>query len=427
VPEFRTTPGFRDLLPPASTRQRAFVDVFAGLVERAGYDLVVPPMLEDIGVFERLGKATDVVTKEMYDFVDKGDRHVVMRPEQTASLCRAFVEHRPPTPWKVWYAGPNFRYDRPQRGRYRQFDQVDVEVLGTDDPEADVEVISLGWRLYEHLGLRQVTLAVNSLGAGDDKARHLEALTSFLSQHAGDLSTLSRDTLARNPLRVLDSKRPDDAEIVAAAPTIDQFWSDESARHFDAVLAGLRAIRIPFVVQPRLVRGLDYYVRTAFEYVGGTLESAQNALGGGGRYDGLVEALGGPPTPGVGFALGVDRTLLACDDEGVFPPPSRSVDVFVVDTTGGRHATVLADRLRASGWHVERSFDSRSMKSQMKSADRSGAEVAVIIGADEAASGTAVARPLRTDADQSTVELDALEQHLDSILTTVAPVRDASR
>lgn len=427
MPEFRTTPGFRDLLPPASTRQRAFVDVFAGLVERAGYDLVVPPMLEDIGVFERLGKATDVVTKEMYDFVDKGDRHVVMRPEQTASLCRAFVEHRPPTPWKVWYAGPNFRYDRPQRGRYRQFDQVDVEVLGTDDPEADVEVISLGWRLYEHLGLRQVTLAVNSLGAGDDKARHLEALTSFLSQHAGDLSTLSRDTLARNPLRVLDSKRPDDAEIVAAAPTIDQFWSDESARHFDAVLAGLRAIRIPFVVQPRLVRGLDYYVRTAFEYVGGTLESAQNALGGGGRYDGLVEALGGPPTPGVGFALGVDRTLLACDDEGVFPPPSRSVDVFVVDTTGGRHATVLADRLRASGWHVERSFDSRSMKSQMKSADRSGAEVAVIIGADEAASGTAVARPLRTDADQSTVELDALEQHLDSILTTVAPVRDASR
>ena len=427
MPEFRTTPGFRDLLPPASTRQRAFVDVFAGLVERAGYDLVVPPMLEDIGVFERLGKATDVVTKEMYDFVDKGDRHVVMRPEQTASLCRAFVEHRPPTPWKVWYAGPNFRYDRPQRGRYRQFDQVDVEVLGTDDPEADVEVISLGWRLYEHLGLRQVTLAVNSLGAGDDKARHLEALTSFLSQHAGDLSTLSRDTLARNPLRVLDSKRPDDAEIVAAAPTIDQFWSDESARHFDAVLAGLRAIRIPFVVQPRLVRGLDYYVRTAFEYVGGTLESAQNALGGGGRYDGLVEALGGPPTPGVGFALGVDRTLLACDDEGVFPPPSRSVDVFVVDTTGGRHATVLADRLRANGWHVERSFDSRSMKSQMKSADRSGAEVAVIIGADEAASGTAVARPLRTDADQSTVELDVLEQHLDSILTTVAPVRDASR
>lgn len=427
MPEFRTTPGFRDLLPPASTRQRAFVDVFAGLVERAGYDLVVPPMLEDIGVFERLGKATDVVTKEMYDFVDKGDRHVVMRPEQTASLCRAFVQHRPPTPWKVWYAGPNFRYDRPQRGRYRQFDQVDVEVLGTDDPEADVEVISLGWRLYEHLGLRQVTLAVNSLGAGDDKARHLEALTSFLSQHAGDLSTLSRDTLARNPLRVLDSKRPDDAEIVAAAPTIDQFWSDESARHFDAVLAGLRAIRIPFVVQPRLVRGLDYYVRTAFEYVGGTLESAQNALGGGGRYDGLVEALGGPPTPGVGFALGVDRTLLACDDEGVFPPPSRSVDVFVVDTTGGRHATVLADRLRASGWHVERSFDSRSMKSQMKSADRSGAEVAVIIGADEAASGTAVARPLRTDADQSTVELDVLEQHLDSILTTVAPVRDASR
>ena len=420
MPEFSTSPGFRDVLPPASTRQRALVDVFAGIVEGAGYDLVVPPMLEDIGVFQRLGEATDVVTKEMYEFVDKGDRHVVMRPELTASLCRVFVEHRPPTPWKAWYAGPNFRYERPQRGRFRQFDQVDVELLGTDDPEADAEVITLGWRFYERLGLRQVTLAVNSLGAGDDRSRHLAALTAYLHQHAGELSAQSRTTLERNPLRVLDSKRPQDGEILAGAPTVDQFWSEESAAHFDAVLGALCAVGIPFEVQPRLVRGLDYYGRTAFEYLGGTLDSAQNALGGGGRYDGLVEALGGPPTPGVGFALGVDRSLLACDDEGVFPPPAPAVDVFVVDTTGGRHATVLADRLRRRGWHVQRAFDARSMRSQMKAADRSGAHLAVIVGDDEAARGAAIVRPLRTGGDQHIVAQDELETDLEHLLGTAA-------
>lgn len=426
MPEFRTSPGFRDLLAPQSTRQRRLVDVFAKVVEGAGYELVVPPMLEDVGVFKRLGEATEVVTKEMYDFVDKGERHVVMRPEMTAGVCRAFVEHRPPTPWKTWCAGPNFRYERPQRGRYRQFEQVDLELLGTDDAAADVEVIALGWRFCEQLGLRQVTLAVNSLGAGADRASHLQALTSFLRRHEGDLSVQSRETLDRNPLRVLDSKRPEDSEIVAAAPTIDQFWSDESAAHFDSVTSGLRSLAIPFEVQPRLVRGLDYYVRTAFEYVGGTLESVQNALGGGGRYDGLVEALGGPATAGVGFALGVDRILLACDDEGVFPAPARRTDVFVVDTTGGRHANVLADRLRANGWSVERAFDSKSMRSQMRSADRSSAEVAVIVGDDEAAAGAAVVRPLRGHGGQQTVAMADLETHIEQALTARQPAGEGA-
>lgn len=392
--------------------------MFAGVVEAAGYGLVVPPMLEDVGVFKRLGESTEVVTKEMYEFVDKGDRHVVMRPELTASLCRAFVEHRPPTPWKVWHAGPNFRYERPQRGRYRQFDQVDVEVLGTDDAAADVEVITLGWRFFEQLGLRQVTLAVNSLGAGEDRRRHLEALEEYLRDRSGDLSEQGRETLERNPLRVLDSKRKDDADVVAGAPTIDKYWSDESAAHFDAVQCGLHSVGIPFEVQPRLVRGLDYYVRTAFEYIGATLDSAQNALGGGGRYDGLVEALGGPPTAGVGFALGVDRTLLACDDEHVFPSPTRRLDVFVVDTTGGQQATVLADRLRRRGWYVERAFDARSMKSQMKAADRSSAQVALIVGDDEAADGTVVVRPLRDGGDQHTIGQVDVETHLQQLLAS---------
>ncbi|HEU4840054.1 MAG TPA: histidine--tRNA ligase, partial [Ilumatobacteraceae bacterium] len=326
MPAFQTSPGMRDILAPESGRLRRFVDVFAGVVEPAGYGLVVPPMLEDIGVFQRIGTATDVVTKEMYDFTDKGGRHVALRPELTASVCRAFVQHRPPVPWKVWCAGPQFRYEKPQRGRYRQFEQVDVEVLGSDDPHLDVEVIALGWRFFEALGLGQVTLLLNSLGEPADRARYVDALRDHFGAHTDALTEESRETLTRNPLRVLDSKRAADAPVIATAPQLADFLSDDAAAHFRAVRDGLEVLGIPYTVEPRLVRGLDYYLRTTFEFAGGTLDSAQNALGGGGRYDGLVEALGGPPTPGVGFALGLDRTLLACDDEGVFAAPARTLD-----------------------------------------------------------------------------------------------------
>lgn len=409
---FQTSPGTRDILPPDSGRMRRMVEVFADLVERAGYGLVVPPMFEDLGVFQRLGEATDVVTKEMYDFVDKGGRHIALRPEQTASVVRAFVQHRPLTPWKAWYAGPNFRYEKAQRGRYRQFDQVGVEVLGADDPYLDVEVIVLGWRFYEALGLRQVTLRLNSLGEPDDRARYTAALRAHFEANLDALSPESRQTLQKNPLRVLDSKRPQDAELVAAAPRIGAFYSDGAAAHFVTVQEGLRALQVPFVLDDGLVRGLDYYRRTTFEYAGGTLDSAQNALGGGGRYDGLAEDLGGPATPGIGFALGVDRTLIACDDEGVFGAPATTVDVFVVDTTGGREALVLCDELRAAGLRVDRAFENRSMKSQMKAADRSGASVAVLVGSDELAAGTVTVRPLRGGGEQQLVARTDLTSHL---------------
>ena len=385
----------RDILAPESARWRRLTSVFAEVVEAAGYGLIIPPIMEDLGVFARIGEATDVITKEMYDFVDKGERHVALRPEQTASVCRAFVEHRPTTPWKAWYSGPNFRYEKPQRGRYRQFDQVGVEVLGADDPYLDAEVIALGWRFFERLGLRRVTLLLNSLGEPDDRARYTEALREHFNAAGEALSEQSRATLQRNPLRVLDSKRREDAALIANAPTIDQFWSDAAADHFAAVRAGLDALGISYTLDTKLVRGLDYYRRTTFEYAGGTLDSAQNALGGGGRYDGLVESLGGPPTPGIGFAIGVDRTLIACDDEGVFPAPADAVDVFVVDTTGGAEALAVTHELRAHGFSADRAFDNRSMKSQMKGADRSGAAFAVIIGSDEASTGTAVVKPLR--------------------------------
>jgi histidyl-tRNA synthetase len=413
----------RDILPPESARWRRFTTVFAEVVEAAGYGQIIPPLLEDIGVFSRIGEATDVVTKEMYDFVDKGDRHVALRPEWTASVCRAFVEHHPLTPWKTWYSGPNFRYEKPQRGRYRQFDQVGIEVLGADDPYLDVEVIALGWEFFRRLGLRRVDLIVNSLGEPDDRARYVAALREHF-EHS-DLTSESRETLARNPLRVLDSKRDHDAAAITGAPRIADFYSDATAGHFAVVQAGLAALGIPFAVEPRLVRGLDYYRRTIFEYQGGTLDSAQNALGGGGRYDGLVEDLGGPSTPGIGFALGVDRTLLACDDEGVFDPPATAVAVFVVDTTGGEQALLITDELRGAGISADRAYEGRSMKSQMKTADRSGAQVAVIIGSDELAAGTAVVRPLRSTDQRAEKHVDqhvvARQDLLESVQKVLLP------
>ncbi|MEO7557369.1 MAG: histidine--tRNA ligase [Acidimicrobiales bacterium] len=407
---YRAPKGTRDLLAPTSTRFRALVEVFATLAERAGFALIVPPMFEDVRVFERLGEATDVVTKEMYVIDTKGGDRLALRPEQTASVVRAFVEHRPDTPWKAWYAGPNFRYERPQAGRYRQFDQVGVEILGTDDAEADVEVIALGWRFFEAVGLRRVTLKLNSLGSADDRARYVDSLRDHLTANADALSDQGRATLTKNPLRVLDSKRPEDAPVIDAAPSITEHLSDDAAAHLERVASGLDGLGIPYTLTPRLVRGLDYYTRTAFEYVAEALESSQDAVGGGGRYDGLVEAMGGPPSPGIGLALGVDRLLLACDAEGAFPAPASSVDVFVVDVIDGTTATVLCDELRRAGMRADRAFDGRSMKSQMKRAGASGAAVAVIVGEQELADATVVVRDLRTAEQQAVPRDDVVDR-----------------
>ncbi len=393
----------RDILPPDSGRWRRFVGIFSDAVTAAGYGQIIPPLLEDIGVFHRVGEATDVVTKEMYDFVDKGDRHIALRPEQTASVCRAFVQHSPITPWKVWYAGPNFRYERPQRGRFRQFDQVGIEVLGVEDPYVDIEVIALAWGFFAKLGLQQISLHLNSLGEPSDRERYMHALTEYFSRNLEHLSQASQATLTKNPLRVLDSKRPEDQLLIDGAPRISDFYSPAATAHFDTVQEGLRELGIAFVINEKLVRGLDYYRHTTFEFVGGTMDSAQNALGGGGRYDGLVEALGGPATAGVGFAIGLDRTLLACDDEGVFPPVPDDVSVFVVDITGGRQAMLITHELRSAGISADRAYQGRSIKSQMKSADRSGAVLAIIIGSDEVNLDTAIIRPLRSDQEQYTV------------------------
>ncbi|MFZ4668773.1 MAG: histidine--tRNA ligase [Microthrixaceae bacterium] len=403
---FRALTGMRDVLAPESARRRALVARFAATVELAGYREVQPPLVEELGVFLRMGEATDVVTKEMYDFEDRDGTRVALRPELTAGVVRAFVQHHPTTPWKVWYSGTNFRHERPQRGRYRSFEQVGVEVLGVDDPDLDVEVIALAWASFAAIGLRQVRLLVNSLGEHEDRDRYNEAVRDHFLARRSELSEASLATLERNPLRLLDSKRPEDADAVAAAPRIEDFLSPAAAAHFDRVQDGLRALEVPFEVAPRLVRGLDYYRRTTFEFVADALDAAQNAIGGGGRYDGLAEDLGGSPTDGIGFALGVDRMLLACDAEAVFPAHDDGVDVFVVDLTGGAAARDLTHELRSAGVAADRRFGGGSMKSQMKSADRSGARFALLVGEDELAAGQVTVRDLRGDAPQSGVARD---------------------
>ncbi len=399
----------RDIMSPDAERQRALVDAFADLARLSGYGHIMSPIVEDLGVFLRVGESTDVVTKEMYDFEDKDGTRIAMRPELTASVVRAFVQHNPTSlPWKVWYEGPQFRHEKPQAGRYRQFSQVGIEVLGSDDPAVDVEVIALGWRFYQALGMNEVTLLLNSLGDESCRPQYFEALETYLRDRSAELSEKSQETLDKNPLRVLDSKRREDQQIIAEAPLMVDFLTEDSAEHFAAVRSGLESLGIPYEISPRLVRGLDYYTRTTFEFASTALENAQNAVGGGGRYDGLAESLGGKPTPGIGFALGVDRILLACDAEGVFPAPDLAPDVFIVDLVGGGEATALADQLRQAGIAADRGFDGRSMKAQMKVADRSAAPWAVIIGETELAEGNVTLRDMYGDSGQTLVSRDDL-------------------
>tara|TARA_B110000014_G_scaffold95523_2_gene65563 strand:- start:573 stop:1832 length:1260 start_codon:yes stop_codon:yes gene_type:complete len=409
---FRAPKGTRDILWPDSEHHQRLVDIFSAVVGEAGYTQVITPMFEHIEVFQRLGDATDVVRKEMYDFQDKGGRHLALRPEQTASVVRAFAEHRPNIPWKAWYTGPNFRYERAQKGRFRQFSQVGVEALGTEDPYLDVEVMALAWRFYERLGLSQIKLEINSLGNKDDRVHFMDALSQHFEKYRKDLSEESQKTLEVNPLRVLDSNREQDSDLIASAPNMIDFLSEDAKKHFLLIQEGLDALDIPFIVNSKLVRGLDYYVRTAFEFVAESFDAAQNAVGGGGRYDGLAEDLGGPPTPGVGFAIGSDRTLLACEAEGVFQTSELVTEVFVVDTTGGLAALSLTDQLRSAGFKTDRAWDNRSMKAQMKAADKSGALVAVIVGEEELATDTVTLRDLRESTEQSEIKKEIIIETL---------------
>jgi len=396
--------GTHDVLWPESLRWERLVGEFARRAELAGFGLVINPMFEDAALFRRgIGGESDVVRKEMYEFADRGGRSVALRPEGTASIVRAFVQHRPPVPWKAWYVTPAFRYERPQAGRYKQHHQLGVEVLGTDDPDLDVEVIALAAGLYRWLGLRQVDLAVNSMGCGACRGAYVAALLAYLEEHRAELCDEHRQRYRANPLRVLDCKRPPCRAVVEGAPRITDYLDEDCAAHLARVRQGLDALGIAHRLEPRLVRGLDYYTRTTFEFAALSLSSAQNAIGGGGRYDGLAEAVGGPPTPGIGFGIGIERLLLACDAEGVFAVPAPAPAAFVVDLTDGAAARDLVAELRGAGLGALRAYDGRSPKAQFRQADRSGAPVALVVGPEELAGGTVTARLLRAGGEQESV------------------------
>ena len=307
------------------------------------------------------------------------------------------MQHRPPIPWNVWYVAPHFRYERPQKGRYRQFWQLGVESLGVDDPEMDVEVIALAHAFYRGLGLERFTLLLNSMGDEGTRARYVDVLRDYYAQHGAGLGAEFEARVAENPVRLFDAKRDDWVDVVEHAPQITEYLSDEAEAHFERVQEGLHALGIPFELDPRLVRGLDYYTRTTFEFQSQSITSAQNAIGGGGRYDLLAQEMGGPETPGIGFAIGMDRVLLACDAEGVLTDVAPRADVFVVNglgRPGSREVTVLATELRANGLRVERAYGDRSVKAQWKAADKSGAAYGVMLGKDEAARGAVAVKDL---------------------------------
>jgi histidyl-tRNA synthetase len=400
----RTPKGMHDIVWPESSRWERLVARFATLVEGAGYGLAVTPVLEHVGIFNRgIGEGSDVVGKEMYTFADRDGQIMALRPEGTAPIVRAYVQHHPVPPWKAWYVAPSFRHENPQHGRYRQHFQLGVEALGPSDADLDVEVIVMAFEFITSLGLRQVTLKLHSMGDGDCRPEYVELMRAFLAERRDQLCLPHQKRFDLNPLRVLDCKTPECEDATEGAPRFVDNLCGPCTAHFARVQAGLDALDVLYTIDHRLVRGFDYYTRTTFEFASAAIDAAQNALGGGGRYNGLVEMLGGPPTPGIGFGLGIERILIACDAEGVFPTEPPPLHAYVIDLTGGESAVLLTTELRRAGLRVDRGFDNRSMKSQIKSANRSGALVALVIGDKELVEGTVGLKELRNEEEQRTV------------------------
>jgi len=364
-----------------------------------GYRPITTPAFEDTALFERTsGPGSDVVQKEMYTFEDRGGRQLTLRPEATAGIVRAYLAHAYdlPSPFKAYTVAAMWRYGRPQSGRYREFRQFDIEVIGAAEPAADVEVVAVGDRFLRDAGLDRLRLEVNSIGDEVCRPAYREELIGYLAANRDALRDEHRDRFRDNPLRVLDCKDDACRRVAAGAPKISDRLCGPCAEHFAGVQDGLRAEGIAFVHEPTLVRGLDYYTRTAFEFVAEGLSEGQGTVCGGGRYDGLAEVLGGPPTPGVGFASGLDRILLALEDEGRTVPGIAGLECFVaaVGPTAQAAAADVARRLRSAGVSTLVPFDVRSLKSQLRMADRHGARHAVIVGEREAGTGTVTLRRL---------------------------------
>lgn len=402
---FQSVRGFNDILPPETLSwqqlQRAAEDVFAAY----GYGEIKLPLLEHTGLFKRaIGEVTDVVEKEMFTFLDRENQSLSLRPEATASCVRAGLEHGllHNQQQRLWYSGPMFRHERPQAGRYRQFHQIGAEAYGMAGPDIDVEVIALSARLFRHLGLRDLTLELNSLGGPDTRTNYRAALVEFLQKHEASLDEDSKRRLLSNPLRVLDSKVPATQAIVKDAPKITEFLDSESQAHFEGLQRGLSDLRIPFTVNPRIVRGLDYYSKGVFEWTTSQL-GAQGTVCAGGRYDGLVEQLGGSPTPAVGWASGVERLLLLMKAQGA-AQPQAAADVYFcwLGEQAGRQAAQLSEELREQlpGLRLVLNAGGGKLSAQFKRAERNGARIALVLGEQEAAQSQVQVKLLQDQSPQ---------------------------
>jgi histidyl-tRNA synthetase len=408
--------GTNDILPGQAEKWQYIEEEIRLICREYGYEEIRTPIFEHTELFRRgVGETTDVVEKEMYTFQDKGETSITLRPEGTASTVRAFVEngwYGQPLPVKLYYTGPMFRYDRPQAGRFRQFHQFGVEVLGSKDPLVDAEVIAMAMDLYNRLGLNNLELQLNSVGCPTCRSQHREALESFLLPRVGDLCEDCGQRVERNPMRILDCKVEKCKAVTTGAPTTGQYLCGECMEHFKVVQTALNELGIVYSINERLVRGLDYYTQTAFEIkVAGI--GAQASIGGGGRYNGLVEEIGGPPTPGIGYALGIERVLLAMEQQGIELPEAVKLEVFVA--TLGNEARITAftllARLRSLGLAADMDYLGRSLKAQMKQAGKSQAQLVVIVGGDELVRQVVLVKDM-DGGKQEEVELTDIEEYI---------------
>ncbi len=413
--------GMNDLLPDASGTWRFVESVVREVIESYGYREIRVPILEQTELFRRsIGEVTDIVEKEMYTFLDRNEESVTMRPEATAGIVRAGISHGlfHNQRQKLWTAGPMFRYEKPQKGRYRQFHQIDVEAMGYPGPDVDAELMIMSARMWQQLGISRLALQVNSLGSTETRQKYRESLVNYFSAVKSSLDEDSIRRLEQNPLRILDSKNPDMQAVIADAPVMLDYLDEESEKHFAELKALLDAAGVAYDVNPRLVRGLDYYNGTVFEWATDALGS-QGAVCAGGRYDGLVEKLGGRSTPAVGWAMGVER-LVGLFEKCGGNAPDNSPEVYVVAVGDAALAKgfEIAEKLRQAidGIRVELNLGGGSFKSQLKRADKSGAEFAVVLGDDEVAEDRAGLKPLRTDEIQLHVATDQVAQELSSRL-----------
>lgn len=401
--------GMHDILPDETPRWQALEARISEFAIRYGYQEIRTPPVEHTEVFQRTaGETSDIVEKEMYTFTDRGGRSLTLRPEGTAGVVRAYLEHGMaswPQPVRLYYIAPMFRYDRPQKGRYRMHSQFGAEVIGSPSPAADVEVLSMPIRLMQSLGLTEVQVRLNSVGDGTCRPGYAHVLRDYFSKYADQLCADCQRRVQANPLRVLECKEPRCHTIAIGAPMISAYLCDSCRTHFAEVKRLFAELQIPYVEDPFIVRGLDYYTRTAAQIYSGRLGGAQNEMLGGGRYDGLAEQLGGPPTPGVGFGLGLERLLLVSKAEGLSippagPPANQRVFVAAVGEVAGREAFRVLDRIRVTGIPAVGEMTDRGLRAQMKHADRLGAWFTVIIGEQELATRRAAVRDMRSGLQQ---------------------------